>query len=616
MIGLMRFDAHWLSQRVRNPARLSLYLADPFDGVNSSPSRMASVDASVTSIQIGASSTRDVQSETECASRPGFLSGLGKRSSRMVQMGAPDAMAPAAAGDAGVTEALAGATQAVLNEAAGQAGQNARGFAEGLLQGVTTGLTETMADALDVAADLAKEGGLIDEDEMPQREPPPPDKIRFTWFKYACCGSWMIIGGALAMLTMTLICLGELSKIEVEVCAEPEITFNTTEDCRSLLNEYAVCLDTHNPLNSAGMRECFLELGDPKAAAGSARAYRLAMRYENKSVPVELARNLMMQELALENRRRLLGQPWGPLAETGGGARVWSGALGDAVEGIAGSELRPLRRVSEKVSAAEQALDDAYATIATASVVGLIGAGKIEYLYAWTAAVAVMGLLSSVLALRSLGNSPPGCCRNPTQIEKMHKVGLRCSCHVGWVFGMLVLLWSVLNIGKYQVLYRYHDGSSTVPARWGISSIYWPLFPCIIGVITGLLPSCHAMVISRSRAERRDALVDNLGALRRMQKDRKKGSGLTAPKRMSSEPPPNPASLNPIFKDGKLVYEERVERIIEFGADGGRGPSSAPAARNSLSRARCSSIESAPHASFNRASIVSITERGSVGDRV
>ena len=96
-----------------------------------------------------------------------------------------------------------------------------------------------------------------------------------------------------------------------------------------------------------------------------------------------------------------------------------------------------------------------------------------------------------------------------------------------------------------QVLFSYlrHD-DVTIPQRWGYDNIWWAASPCILGIVVGFLPACSAMIISRARAERRDALESDLHITVR---NLRKKSDLSKPQKMHKGSGPNPASLNPIF---------------------------------------------------------------------
>ena len=68
--------------------------------------------------------------------------------------------------------------------------------------------------------------------------------------------------------------------------------------------------------------------------------------------------------------------------------------------------------------------------------------------------------------------------------------------------------------------------------------------PCALGMCAGLLPVCYAMLLSRSRAERREAMAGDLPLKLYKQNDSKE---LTSPRPVLDGPPPNLAMLNPVI---------------------------------------------------------------------
>ncbi|KAL1520913.1 hypothetical protein AB1Y20_022473 [Prymnesium parvum] len=229
---------------------------------------------------------------------------------------------------------------------------------------------------------------------------------------------------------------------------------------------------------------------------------------------------------------------------------VPEGPRGAALKALArGGDVTSRRKLqSPTVAQAEEALNSSYNLIAGASIIALIASGLLEYLYIWVTLFSLLGMVSSCLALYGLGNSAPRCLDNPKAPERMHKVSLRCSCHLGWIFGTVILLFSCLVITKYQVLLQYaqKEGYLTaIPSRWGVRNVWVAAVPCFLGIFVGLAPALSAMVLSRARAERREALESDLYlSIRRERKPNK----MTGPRKMHVGPPPNPASLNPIFE--------------------------------------------------------------------
>ena len=162
--------------------------------------------------------------------------------------------------------------------------------------------------------------------------------------------------------------------------------------------------------------------------------------------------------------------------------------------------------------------DEAYLAVAVATTISLVGAGALHGLYGTLIMWALLNILPAAATLHALGG---GCCRVPDEPTVMYKQQMRCSCHFGWILGTGLLLSCSLYITKYQVLIHYLSNvderlssgsealgfsSNQVPERFGYQSALLCLVPCIFGVFAGLLPTFNAMLISRSRAERRAAL--------------------------------------------------------------------------------------------------------------
>ena len=79
-----------------------------------------------------------------------------------------------------------------------------------------------------------------------------------------------------------------------------------------------------------------------------------------------------------------------------------------------------------------------------------------------------------------------------------------------------------------------------MPERFGYESAVLCLVPCIFGACAGLLPTFNAMLISRSRAERRECIKE--GRLRQTPVRKM----LTGPQKGEQGPVPNPATLGNI----------------------------------------------------------------------
>lgn len=203
--------------------------------------------------------------------------------------------------------------------------------------------------------------------------------------------------------------------------------------------------------------------------------------------------------------------------------------------------------------------DEAYLAVAVATTISLVGAGALHGLYGTLIMWAILNIFPAAATLHALGG---GCCRIPDEPTIMYKRQMRCSCHFGWILGTALLLSCSLYITKYQVLMRYLTNiderylsgegavsfsSNQVPERFGYQSAVLCVVPCIFGAFAGLLPTFNAMLISRSRAERRAAMTTS--TVRQVSSSSRKY--LTAPERVGEGPSPHPAT------HGELL-EERV----------------------------------------------------------
>lgn len=202
--------------------------------------------------------------------------------------------------------------------------------------------------------------------------------------------------------------------------------------------------------------------------------------------------------------------------------------------------------------------DEAYLAVAVATTISLVGAGALHGLYGTLIMWAILNIFPAAATLHALGG---GCCRVPDEPTIMYKRQMRCSCHFGWILGTALLLSCSLYITKYQVLMRYLSNiderftaegatsfsSNQVPERFGYQSAVLCVVPCIFGAFSGLLPTFNAMLISRSRAERRAAMMTS--TVRQVSSSSRKF--LTAPEKVGEGPSPHPAT------SGELL-EERV----------------------------------------------------------
>jgi len=190
--------------------------------------------------------------------------------------------------------------------------------------------------------------------------------------------------------------------------------------------------------------------------------------------------------------------------------------------------------------------------------------------------------IEAPIGLRGLGDSPPRCCFVPTHVERMHKRELRCACHCAYLWGVAILLLCGLAIAKFQVLARYLSedmciesgagtycaSSHTVMSSWSYDWALIVLVPCVLGLVLGVFPICYAMVVSRSRAERREAMAGDV-PLKMYKQDQ--GKELTAPRPVLQGPPPNLAMLNPVLdSDYAANYSSTAPPASSVGIVGGR----------------------------------------------
>ena len=415
----------------------------------------------------------------------------------------------------------------------------------------------------------------------PMEPPFPPRRISFFWFTKACCCSWLIIMSCFVVFVTALATIGGLNRVAADICAQPEIVGNSSAlSCAAALQCYVDCNDQYDIITSMKMRQCLI--GDADISGGNpsveidsqcthdaaTRAYNLARRYRNSTVDVEQARALMIAEIGAANGRRMATteqkqQLDAEAVEDAASATrilvraVAAAALGgDFTDVLRAPEPHSRRRALNELSAS-QALADAYVTTAVAVAVALIAAGRLSIIFGWLAFLAFVALIPPCVGLYSLGNSPPRCCQPPTHVDRMHKASMRCACHCSYLWGIVVLLLGGLAVTKFQVLARRFSESHCVagnnrnhcvsaegvPRLWGESSIAMLIVPCVMAIVAGVLPVCYAMVLSRSRAERRDAMAVDVP----MHMYKLGSKELTAPKAVLQGAAPNLAMLNPVL---------------------------------------------------------------------
>jgi hypothetical protein len=82
---------------------------------------------------------------------------------------------------------------------------------------------------------------------------------------------------------------------------------------------------------------------------------------------------------------------------------------------------------------------------------------------------------------------------------------------------------------------------------WGYDNLVAAVLPFAFGTVGGFLAVIFAMVLSRTRAERRDAMAADVPLKRYKMSSRKQ---LTGPTPVLRDPPANPAMLNPVLESG------------------------------------------------------------------
>lgn len=450
--------------------------------------------------------------------------------------------------------------------------------------------------------------------------------FRTVWFKYTCCCSWLLIVMCFSVFVTALSAAGGLGTAADDICTQPELNIthsNITVSaamqrgptmCRALLECFATCNNQYDIITSVRIRQCVLGDADTTNGVSSVvdsmctydaatLAYNLAQRYRNSSVDVEYARLLFRQEVQLGGSGRRLHQEEDAVPDAGAAAFHLARAtaatalaaatgtpLGDAAAAFTTSAASaiPWRRALNSHEGASplspaQALTESYANSAVAVSLALVVTGRFRLIFGWVAAVAALAMLPPILGLRGLGNTPPRCCALPRHVERMHKVSMRCACHCSYLWGVTILFLGALAATKYQVLSRYFTDSSCVgsqtsgthcassadiPALFGHASITMLLVPCVLAIVAGVLPLFYAMLLSRSRAERRDAIANDVPL--KLYKQRNASKELSAPQPVLQGPPPNLAMLNPVIDS-------------EFAASYA-GPSTAPPAIGKLER--------------------------------
>ena len=291
-------------------------------------------------------------------------------------------------------------------------------------------------------------------------EPEAETKIVFVWFKYTCCCSWLVLTIFFAVFILACAAGNALNAVAADICTQPELApaIANGTSCGAALECFGACNNQYDIITSVRIRQCLL--GDADITSGvsvevdsvctynaATLAYGLAQRYRNSSVDIGQARTLFTQEVqesspasttnAASSARRLRpANGGGAAAGAVGGLRVHDLAratLAAAFAAVTGASLAdataafttatpptidPRRRLSNHITLSEtlspaQALRESYANTAVAVSLALVVTGRLSALFGWIACVAFFAMLSPLLGLRGLGNTPPRCCDIP-----------------------------------------------------------------------------------------------------------------------------------------------------------------------------------------------------------
>ena len=85
-------------------------------------------------------------------------------------------------------------------------------------------------------------------------------------------------------------------------------------------------------------------------------------------------------------------------------------------------------------------------------------------------------------------------------------------------------------------------------------------------MLSGFFPVCLAMIISRSRTIRNEAMAKDQHYQQRLQKP---GKELSAPQPVLQGPPPNLAMLNPVFETSSYAQNYASSTNASGGSEGG-----------------------------------------------
>jgi hypothetical protein len=252
------------------------------------------------------------------------------------------------------------------------------------------------------------------------------------------------------------------------------------------------------------------------------------------------------------------GRSSSSMSRSMGGSRSVSGSGGGGGYGS--------RRQLAAAMSPQQELLDAQANTAAAVGITFIASGKLSFVYGWVATLSVLLMVPACLMLYALAVCGKHVCKAAGRVEMMHNGSMKWAFHTAWVLGTAFILLCACTVTKFQILLRYYTTTDAACDTGGefcssAASVGTRLerllerpgaaaavtVPCALGIVAGIFPVCLAMIVSRSRTLRNEAMSKDQGYQRRLQKP---GKELSAPQPVLQGPPPNLAMLNPVFETG------------------------------------------------------------------
>ena len=233
----------------------------------------------------------------------------------------------------------------------------------------------------------------------------------------------------------------------------------------------------------------------------------------------------------------------------------------------------------------QEELVEASANTAAAVGITFIVSGKLSFMYGWVATLAVLLMVPACMFLYALGVCGKHLCKKAGSVEVMHNGSMQWAFHLSWILGTAFLLVSACMVTKFQILLRYYTtkdaacdsktsfcasaataGSRLEKALGNPGAVAAVAVPCVLGMLSGFFPVCLAMIISRSRTIRNEAMAKDQHYQQRLQKP---GKELSAPQPVLQGPPPNLAMLNPVFETGSYAQNYASSTNASGGSEGG-----------------------------------------------